>query len=187
SGWHAMRAQPCEHVAPSWIARMNTSTDHIDPVTTQRSFVDSPAAYWERRLSERWGLEGVGNIGLGVAYNRWQDKQRKSVFLRDIACLPGRLKDASVLDVGSGIGFWLSVWKELGVPRITGVDVTRVAVQNLAVLHPDVRLLQLDISSGEAPAQLGQRFYAVTAVDGLSHITSDDGFAAAIGNIAYLW
>jgi 2-polyprenyl-3-methyl-5-hydroxy-6-metoxy-1,4-benzoquinol methylase len=148
------------------------------------AFVTSTAEYWESRLSEKWGLEGVGNIGLGVAYNRWQYKQRKCVFLRELKRLPLPTKDASVLDVGSGVGFWLSVWTELGVKSLTGVDITGVAIQNLKKLYPDTRLLQLDISSPVAREVLPGTFDAVTAMDVLSHITSEACFASAIANIS---
>src|SRR5262245_59408728 len=105
----------------------------------QRAFVPSTADYWEQRLAERWGIEGVGNIGLGVAYNKWQYKQRKHVFLRNLSAVGGNLSDASVLDVGSGIGFWLTVWRELGVRALTGVDITQVAVRNLSAAFSEVR------------------------------------------------
>jgi SAM-dependent methyltransferase len=152
--------------------------------TAVRAFVTSPAEYWEHRLSERWGLEGVGNIGLGMAYNRWQYKQRKSVFLREISKVQLRMSDVSVLDVGSGIGFWLSVWKGLGVKALTGVDITSVAIQNLKKVYADTRLLQLDISSRDLQDSFASAFDCVTAMDVLSHITSDESFCSAIANIA---
>lgn len=149
-----------------------------------RSFVSSAAEYWESRLSEKWGLEGVGNIGLGVAYNRWQYRQRKAVFLRAISKLQIDFVAAKVLDVGSGIGFWLSVWKRLGVTALTGLDITSIAVHNLKKLYPDMRLLQMDISSPVARETVQDTFDVVTAMDVLSHITSDACFASAIANIA---
>jgi 2-polyprenyl-3-methyl-5-hydroxy-6-metoxy-1,4-benzoquinol methylase len=150
----------------------------------KRDFVPSTAAYWEKRLAEHWGIEGVGNIGLGIAYNRWQYRQRESIFRRYIASLPGHLREASILDVGSGIGFWLTVWNSLEVKSLTGVDITSIAVQNLRLAHPQVRVIQLDISSPSAGEVLDAQYDFISAMDVLSHITSDVAFSSALENIS---
>ena len=41
---------------------------------------------------------------------------------RELLPLLAPLKACSVLDVGSGQGTWLSVWKELGVEDVMGLD-----------------------------------------------------------------
>jgi SAM-dependent methyltransferase len=92
---------------------------------------------------------------------------------------------ARVLDVGSGTGFYLGLWRALGAGSITGSDLTEVAVRRLAERHPDVDAVQLDI--GEEAVELpAESFDAVSAMDVLFHITDDDRFARALVNIARL-
>ena len=81
-------------------------------------------AYWENRMSEKWGLHGVGHISYGRSYNEWLYRVRKRVFLRHIQRLRIELRTTAVLDVGSEIGFWLNTWKSVGVRNLIGTDLT---------------------------------------------------------------
>jgi 2-polyprenyl-3-methyl-5-hydroxy-6-metoxy-1,4-benzoquinol methylase len=142
--------------------------------------------YWEKRLSEKWNLEGVGHIPYGRPYNEWAYRIRKKVFLRQVCALPLDFPQVSVLDVGSGTGFWLEVWRSLGVRALTGLDVTDVAVRKLREKYPDVGVIQQDISDPKAlPRKIGQ-FDVISAIDVLYHITSDRDYRQAISNIAAL-
>jgi len=150
----------------------------------ERAFVAKE--YWEKRLSEKWSLEGVGHVSYGRPYNEWSYRIRKKVFLRQVCALPLDFRQVSVLDVGSGTGFWLEVWKSLGIRALTGVDLTEVAVQKLREKYPDVQVMQQDISDSKAlPGKTGQ-FDVISAIDVLYHITSDRNYRQAISNIAAL-
>src|SRR6202035_3976202 len=95
-------------------------------------------------------------------------------------------RQLSVLDVGSGTGFWLQVWRSLGVRALTGLDLTEVAVRKLREKYHDVRVVQQDISDPKAlPGKIGQ-FDVISAIDVLYHITSDRDYRQAISNIAAL-
>jgi 2-polyprenyl-3-methyl-5-hydroxy-6-metoxy-1,4-benzoquinol methylase len=142
--------------------------------------------YWERRLSERWGLHGVGHFTYGQPYNEWLYRVRKRVFLRHVRTLPIGLSDAAVLDIGSGTGFWLDVWHCLGVKTVVGSDMTVVAVKKLRDRHPDLEVLALDISEDDAVRTTGKRFDLISAFDVLFHIMEQDRFENAISNIATL-
>jgi SAM-dependent methyltransferase len=144
------------------------------------------AAYWEKRLEGAQGLEGVGFINFGRSFNEWMYRVRKRVFLDQIAQLPIDLPNARVLDVGSGTGFWLKVWKSLGVKQLTASDITHVASRRLAEAHPENRVVQLDISSPRAVETLGSRYDLISAIDVLFHIISDDAYVSAITNVGRL-
>src|SRR5215472_3413538 len=144
------------------------------------------AAYWEKRLEGAQGLEGVGFINFGRSFNEWMYRVRKRIFLDQIAQLPIDLLAARVLDIGSGTGFWVEVWKSLGVQALTASDITRVASQRLAEAYPENRVVQLDISSPKAIETLGSRYDLISAIDVLFHITSDDAYVAAIANVGRL-
>ncbi len=140
-------------------------------------------AYWQRRLEALDGLAGVGAIGLGEKYNRWLYRVRKSNFLRMARRM--NVPTSRVLDVGSGTGFYIDLWRSLGA-HITGSDLTAVAVERLVKRYPDQQIVRLDVGQ-PLPDMIAQyRFGAVSAMDVLFHIIDDSQFAQAIWNLASL-
>ena len=93
--------------------------------------------FWENRLAEDWTETGVGYRALGAAFNTWMYRVRRAVFLREMAAAPIDLPTAEVFDIGSGTGFYVDLWRELGVAGVTGSDITTAAVNNLRGRFPD--------------------------------------------------
>ena len=150
---------------------------------TQRSF--NPTDYWQERLSADYSLGSVGWSTLGEPFNRWAYAIRGRVFTRaarDAVIAPER---ASVLDVGSGTGFYLDLWQRLGVGRITGSDLTSVAVERLARLYPTATINKMDIGDADLPLSAGA-FDAISIMDVLYHIVDDDRYVQALSNLARL-
>lgn len=56
---------------------------------------------------------------------------RRSVFHRHVRSLNLNLHELRVLDIGSGTGFYLDLWKAVGVKMIVGSDIASVAVERL--------------------------------------------------------
>ncbi len=142
-----------------------------------------PKTYWENRLRRNFNALGVGDDGLGRRYNEWLYRVRRTVFLRQMRQLGLDFSRADVLDVGSGTGFYIERWRELGARTITGVDITETAVEQLSARHPDAAFLRLDIGSGDIAALGDRRFDAISAFDVLFHIVDDDRFNQAICTI----
>jgi SAM-dependent methyltransferase len=140
-------------------------------------------AYWEERLSGEFSLDGVGYAGLGRAFNRQMYRVRRHGFLRLLRPLVGA--GADVLDVGSGTGFYIDRWQELGAARITGSDMTETAVGRLSERYPAHRFLRMDIGASELPLA-DASFDFVSAIDVLFHIVDEDAHARAIRNLARL-
>ncbi|HEV8357708.1 MAG TPA: class I SAM-dependent methyltransferase [Gemmatimonadales bacterium] len=162
--------------------------------------------YWESRLRGHFSLAGVGYLRLGRRYNEWMYRVRGEVFDRVVAGLeprqqstfngqqaaPGRIESLSswagrdVLDVGSGTGFYVDRWLRLGA-RVTGLDLTEIAVVELLRTFPAARFLRADIgaSLNGIPLAPGS-FDAVSAFDVLFHIVDDAQYARAFENIAAL-
>jgi predicted RNA methylase len=99
----------------------------------------------ERRLTKHQGLEGVGFVQLGDAFNRWAYRVRGEVFSRKVRALALDLRQARVIDIGSGTGFYIRQWERLGAEEITGVDITQVAVRSLTQTFPRSRFLTADV------------------------------------------
>jgi SAM-dependent methyltransferase len=144
-----------------------------------------PVSYWEQRLQSNRGLLGVGYTSLGVRYNRWMYRTRRHVFFRTVKMLQLRLPEACVADIGSGTGFYLDLWKGLGVKRVDGVDLTEAAVSRLRIRFPDLRIYRGDIGDPELGGPLNT-YDAVSAFDVLFHIVDDARYVTALRNINYL-
>lgn len=140
--------------------------------------------YWENRLSANWGVEGVGYYGLGRPYNTWLYRIRKLVFLRQMKSLIEDFSDLSVLDIGSGTGFYVDLWQSLGVNSVVATDITNVAVKNLQDRFPDLRCLRLDAGDKLQGDEHVARYDIVSAMDVLFHIVDDKRYRQAIQNVS---
>jgi SAM-dependent methyltransferase len=135
-------------------------------------------SYWEDRLGRNAGAEGVGHAGLGEGFNGWLYRVRREVFLREVG---PRVKPAPrVLDIGSGAGFYVERWHELGASRVTGSDIAEVAVERLRARFPADTFVRLDIG---APLERSVRFDAVSAVDVVFHLLDEQTYRRGFANL----
>jgi SAM-dependent methyltransferase len=156
----------------------------LHPTSLSPAFFDAKN-YWETRLREHPGLCGVGNTCLGRSYIQWLYKVRRAVFLHLLSSLKTHLRTAHVFDVGSGTGFYLELWKQLGVSGVTGCDITEIAVARLGRALPWARILRLDIGDSLPTSELG-RYDIVSAFDVLFHIVEEERYERAIRNVCAL-
>ena len=142
--------------------------------------------YWEARLREHYSLAGVGYLRLGRRYNEWMYRVRGVVFDRVASGLQSGWAGVPVLDVGSGTGFYVDRWRRLGA-RVTGLDLTEVAIEELRRSFPDVPFVRGDIGGplDHLPLTSGS-FQAISAFDVLFHLVDDAQYARAFGNLAAL-
>lgn len=163
------------------------------PLIPDVPFVETPApasdfdaaAYWENRLAGQFGLGDVGYAGLGVPFNTWMYRVRRHVFRRHARAVRRDWSHARVLDVGSGTGFYVKNWLELGVRDLTASDITSAAVQHLSGTFPAVDVRQIDIGRGLGGLEPAS-FDAISAFDVLFHIVDDELYASALANVATL-
>lgn len=141
-----------------------------------------PQAYWSERLDRTYTLGGVGWLGLGEAFNRWMYRVRRQVFLRTAKRTLSHPAGAKVLDVGSGTGFYIERWHELGAGTVSGADLTDVAVQRLSERFPGDTFTQFDLTR-EPDGLPTDHFDAISAMDVLFHIVDDGGYEKAVENV----
>lgn len=148
----------------------------------------NPKEYWDSRLSKEYSLKGVGDIGLPFSYSKFLYKVRESAFRYAMKSSLFLIKDGvnSVLDVGSGTGFYIEQWKKQGVSEIFGSDITDIAVSNLRKKYSEYQFIKQDIGSHLRPNMFGRKFDVVTAFDMLFHIVDDDSYKKAIENFSLL-
>lgn len=142
------------------------------------------ADYWERRLGDRYSFQGVGNIGFSEAYNRWMYRAKGHAFRAEVRRVLPDPATARILDIGSGTGFVLRQWLQLGCRDVTGSDLTKTAVEKLTDQLPDVSMVQMDIGRPEVP--LAGPFDIISAIDVFYHIVDDGAYVAAFRNVADL-
>jgi SAM-dependent methyltransferase len=139
-----------------------------------------PRQYWDRRLETTWSFQGVGLKNVSKAYNRWLYRVRSRVFTRAVRRLDIDPRGARVLDIGPGVGFYVTRWLSLGAD-VTGADIADSAVRRLADRFPAARFVQLDIGAPDPPLEGG--FDVIDAFDVLFHLPDDDQHARALRNV----
>jgi len=143
--------------------------------------------YWEKRLEEKYDLSGVGWVTLGRHFNKWAYWAKRWIFNRIIKDMPLASFDSAILDIGSGTGFYIDRWLEVGGQSIVGCDLTNIAVANLKDRYPNLKIFQADITSPLAELPFHTiSFDIISCFDVLCHITKEDNFEEAIFNISKL-
>jgi 2-polyprenyl-3-methyl-5-hydroxy-6-metoxy-1,4-benzoquinol methylase len=143
-----------------------------------------PRSYWESRLDSDWSQLGVGHASLGRSLNAWQYRLRQERFVDAVRQAGFTPQSSRVLDVGSGTGEYIRAWEDLGAADITGLDLTEAAVKRLRGSFPGHRFVQGDIT--ETVEALTGSFEAISCMDVLFHVTDDQKYSAALGNVARL-
>jgi SAM-dependent methyltransferase len=153
------------------------------PTTEPTPPAYDPQEYWAT-LHRHDGLRSVGQSGLPESLNLWLYRiARRNVvrFLR----MHGRpdLVGKVALDVGSGTGFWIDVWRTMGASRVDGVEFVPRAIERLREAFPDSTFMAGDIAEpGVLPTEAQYDFVAVMNV--LLHIIDEERFATAVRHIA---
>jgi SAM-dependent methyltransferase len=138
-----------------------------------------PRRFWEERLAAHPDLVGTGETGLSAAYNRACYDLRARVLRREVARLGLSLAGASVLDVGSGVGFFVDFFLRRGA-RVTGVELTEAGMRLLPQRFPEARFLHGDV----ADVTLEEGYDVVNAFDVLYHIVDDARWERAVRRLA---
>jgi SAM-dependent methyltransferase len=91
---------------------------------------------------------------------------------------------SSVVDVGCGIGAWLSVFAETGTGDFLGLDGPWVKPEDLLI--PRERFVSADLARAEPPAAAGRRFDLALSVEVAEHLPegSADRFVAMLTGLA---
>lgn len=150
------------------------------------SMAYDPRDHWSR-LHARGDLSSVGQSGLPADLNTWLYRaleRRVRWFFRRHHLLAGA---TSVFDVGSGTGYWVRVWHDLGVARVDGCDLVPAAVERLEAefgARGD-RFVASDIGAVEPGLPAGP-YDLVSVMNVFLHLTDDAAFRRALGNVAGL-
>ena len=140
-----------------------------------------PREYWDKRLQENWDLTGVGFGGYSPRYNKLLYRFQEGALSRALARAKIRVDGARVLDIGSGIGYWVKWYDDHGAASMTSVDITPTATAALQTLFPKATVIQADIGADE----LGLPPHdIVNIISVLYHIVDPEAFRRALWNLS---
>jgi SAM-dependent methyltransferase len=142
-------------------------------------------SYWEEMHRLNVGFAAVGFGVLGTQFNSWMYRVRHRVLQRALRRAAIQVRGASVLDVGTGTGFYVREWQRLGAADVTGLDVSAAAVSRLRGEIREARFLEADVADPISETLAGG-FDIVSAFDVLFHIVDDERFGQAIENLGRL-
>ena len=140
------------------------------------------ASYWQQRVTGQIDLGVVGHRSLGRAYNEFIYRRRVEVLTATLASLNLDPTQLSVLDIGCGSGFYVELWRSLGVSTLTGIDISQESVNRMASKYPGYTFMQADVTQTSAVGEIKEKFSVVTIFDVLYHITDDHAARAALRN-----
>ena len=139
-----------------------------------------PQNYWEKRLAENPNLLGTGHRAFSLAYNQ-------ILYQAQIDCLDALLnkheisvQNQTVLDVGSGTGFFVDYYLNKGA-RVIGLDLTEASVKFLKRNFPTCQFFQADVSEKKLPVNRSVNLVSVISV--FYHIVDDLRFQRAVKNL----
>jgi predicted TPR repeat methyltransferase len=114
-------------------------------------------------------------------------RQQRRVFLRSLKGLCPDWAAARILDIGPGVGFFVELWRSLGVKTLVGLDIAQTAVDRLSERYPGYDFRRGHIGSRNGAAALEPAsFDFVSAIAVLYHIVDDAEYANAYHSIASL-
>ena len=138
-----------------------------------------PKQYWERRLSNRFSLRGVGHIGFSESYNTWLYRRKKRCI--ESCLFETNLKGKNVLDIGCGTGFFVEWYLEQGA-NVCGIDITSISVERLKQKY-QCEFYTQDITDPDYRLH-NKEFDIVNMWDVVYHIVDSKRFNQAFDNIA---
>lgn len=155
-------------------------------MTQTRDYI--PEHYWESLVGRRFDLREVGYPDLSLAFNRCMYHAMSNSVnqaLRRLSLPTELLHNASILDVGSGVGFWVEFWLAKGSRHITGIDLTEASVSRLQEKYPRLTFEQRNIADPIEPYAYNL-FDVISAMSILNHIPSQKQWEQALLNLGNL-
>jgi SAM-dependent methyltransferase len=98
-------------------------------------------------------------------YYQWLQKGALNSAKEIVPFILDYIKPKSVIDIGCGVGTWLSVFKDLGVQEIVGVDGDYVKREMLQI--PEESFINFDLTK---PFQLDKKFDLVVSLEVAEHL-----------------
>jgi SAM-dependent methyltransferase len=143
-----------------------------------------PGEFWNARLTREPTLRGTGHRSFSLAYNDLLYAAQAEALADLLARWQVEVRGKSVLDVGSGVGFYVSFFQSAGAATLVGLDIAAASVDYLREHFPACQFRVADIGSADVP--LDRQYDIVSIVSVLYHLVDDRRFERALTNLAQL-
>ena len=140
--------------------------------------------YWEQRLSQNLDLRGTGHRAFGLELNEVLYQAQRDCLELILHKHGISLSGRRVLDVGSGTGYYVRLFEQLGAAEVVGLDITETSVRYLRDTFPDRQFHVCDIGGEQLP--IDGEFDVVSVISVLYHLVDDRQFERAIANLSRL-
>lgn len=95
------------------------------------------------------------------------------------------INGTSVLDVGSGSGYWIAFYKAMGAGEVTGIDVSESSIEFLKDKYAnDEKVLLYHGKASELIGGMSKKMDIVNAIGVMFHIVDDEEWRETIEKIA---
>lgn len=141
--------------------------------------------FWENRLAQGIDLRTTGHRAFNLSYNQWLYQAQKDRL--DLLLTKNQVpinNDTTLLDIGSGWGYFVEYFIDKGVNSIEGIDIAKPSIEYLQQKYPRLTFYQIDISASSIPAQ--KSYDIITAFSVVFHIVDDKKFKQALLNMVEL-
>lgn len=143
---------------------------------------DVMKSFWDERLKTTTSLVGTGHRAFNLAYNKALYAMQSDTLDMLLSTANISLAEKRVLDVGSGIGYYINYFQQRGAKNIIGIDIAPTSVSYLQKTYPQYQFQCTDIGSSSG-ITIDGKFDFISAISVLYHIVDDDRFASALNNI----
>ncbi|MGE5124586.1 MAG: class I SAM-dependent methyltransferase, partial [Acidobacteriaceae bacterium] len=127
--------------------------------------------YWEERLASSPNLKGTGHRAFSLGYNQYLYQAQLNCLVYLLDKWKVGLLNSRVLDIGSGLGFYIDFYRDRGAGEILGMDISETSVSFLKEKYPADKFLLADISNCTLDG-LGE-FDFISVVSVLYHVVED--------------
>lgn len=138
--------------------------------------------YWDSRLAD-FSLESVGSLGLGHRFNRYIYKSKVRIINRFKRKYNLSFVGKTILDVGTGVGFWIDYYLREKVSYIHGIDISSVAVHNLKQKYKTNKVSIYEADFGSNNFVINKKFDIVNAIDVAYHVVDENNFNNLVKNM----
>jgi SAM-dependent methyltransferase len=139
-----------------------------------------PQAYWEERLAKNPNLLGTGHRAFSLEYNRWLYQAQHDCLDLLFGSYEINIQGQSVLDVGSGTGFFVDYYHQKGA-QVIGLDIAQSSVNYLHQQFPACEFYVADVS--DQPLPVNEPVSLISVISVLYHIVDDLRFQQALHNL----
>ena len=143
-----------------------------------------PIQFWNARLADDPSLRGTGHRAFSLAYNNLLYAAQAEALADVLKKWQVDVRGKAVLDVGSGVGFYISLFESYGAREIVGLDAAQSSISYLRNKFGQHQFYLADIGSPDFA--LDCQFDFVSIISVLYHLVDERRFECAVHNLARL-